>query len=164
VTAVIDTSPIVALARLRLLHLLPDLFGEAIIPRAVHAEVLLGRPDAPEVPAIREALEARSLAARDLTTPSDAEEFRGTLGQGEAEVIALARETGADAVVIDDRAARRMAGRIGLTVVGTVGVLLMARATGRLATVMPLVEALRSQGFRISDAVLSEIREERPHG
>ncbi|MGQ9573578.1 MAG: DUF3368 domain-containing protein [Dehalococcoidia bacterium] len=87
-----------------------------------------------------------------------------TLGRGEAEVISLAHDSGADVVVVDDRAARRVASAAGLHVIGTVGVLVAARRIGTIPAVVPLLEELRAQGFRLSDDVLDAIRkDEKPN-
>lgn len=56
-TAVADTSPLLALASLDLLHLLPDLFERVVVPPAVFAEATERRPDAPGARLIRQALE-----------------------------------------------------------------------------------------------------------
>ncbi|MCC7363544.1 MAG: hypothetical protein IT303_04160 [Dehalococcoidia bacterium] len=54
-TAVADTSQLLALARLDLLHLLPRLFERTLIPPAVLSEATEHRPDAPSADAIRHA-------------------------------------------------------------------------------------------------------------
>jgi predicted nucleic acid-binding protein len=36
-----DTSPIINLAAIGYLHLLPDLFGEIVIPKAVFQEIVI---------------------------------------------------------------------------------------------------------------------------
>jgi len=52
------------------------------------------------------------------------------LDPGEAEAIALAKELGAWAVLLDDRDGRRIARQEGLRVAGTVGILERAAAAG----------------------------------
>ena len=106
-----NTSPIVALDHLGELDLLRKIFDSAtLIPPAVSRE-LAGRraPEWFEVRELRQPLSARALEA--------------FLGAGESETLALALEVGADVVLLDDKAARRMAYQLRLTVVGTLGVL-----------------------------------------
>lgn len=50
--------------------------------------------------------------------------LRERLGQGEAEAVALARELGAEVLILDDATARRAAEAEGLTVVGLLGLLI----------------------------------------
>ena len=78
------------------------------------------------------------------------------LDRGEAEVIALAQELHADLVVIDERLARRHAKRVGLTLTGTLGILLKAKERKLLPKVAPVVEELRQGGIWLSDAVVTE--------
>jgi len=121
-------------------------------------EALEGRPDAPDTAAIREGLRAGWLQVLEVANDIALQPLVRTLGRGEAEVIGLAQERGADVVVLDDRAARRVAGAVGLQVIGTVGVLVAARRIGIIPAVVPLLEELREQGFRLSDDVLDAIR------
>lgn len=46
------------------------------------------------------------------------------LDRGEAETIALAHETGAEVIILDEKDARRAAKRTGLKTLGTVGILI----------------------------------------
>ncbi|MEA2526091.1 MAG: hypothetical protein QOF73_3318, partial [Thermomicrobiales bacterium] len=68
------------------------------------------------------------------------------LGNGEREVIALALQFDVDRVVLDDEAARRLAIALGLPVIGTLGILVLAKQEGIVAAVRPLVEALAEVG------------------
>lgn len=49
---------------------------------------------------------------------------------GEAEAVVLARELSVGRVLLDDRAARAKAGLLGLSVTGTIGILMLAREKG----------------------------------
>ena len=74
------------------------------------------------------------------------------LGAGEREAIALALETAADLVVLDDQAGRRLARARGLQVTGTVGVLIEARSRGLLPALRPELDRLRDAGLWMADA------------
>ena len=76
------------------------------------------------------------------------------LDRGEAETIALALELGADLVLLDEKEGRHAAQRFGLRVVGVVGILLDAKASGSVGMVRPHLDALRqTAGFYLSTSL-----------
>jgi predicted nucleic acid-binding protein len=82
------------------------------------------------------------------------------LDLGESEAIALATEVHADVVLIDEQAGRQEAVRRGLKVAGTLSVLDEAEQAG-LVDFDQAVAELQKTSFRVSQAVLSEIKEKR---
>lgn len=157
-TAVADTSPLLALARLDLLHLLPRLFERTLIPPTVLSEATEHRPDAPGADAIRRAVAEGLLHVAEpkgaIAQPSPP----AWLGPGERAAIMLALEIQADWLVLDDRGARRYASDLGPAVIGTVRVLEVARDAGLIPRVLPLLERLRASGFRLGDDLIESIR------
>ena len=81
--------------------------------------------------------------------------LRINLDEGEAEAIALAHEQQVDAVLIDERDGRLTAIEMGLQVLGTVGLLIWAKRTGRLAgNLREALDRLQERSrFRIGRAV-----------
>jgi predicted nucleic acid-binding protein len=61
-------------------------------------------------------------------------DFQLTSAQVEREAIALALEAGADLVILDDQRGRRIAREKGLSVTGTVGVLIEARGQDMISS------------------------------
>jgi predicted nucleic acid-binding protein len=82
------------------------------------------------------------------------------LDPGESEAIALATEVHAEVVLIDEQAGRQEALRRGLKVAGTLAVLDEADQAG-LVLFDDAIAELRKTSFRVSPAVLSEIRKKR---
>ena len=78
------------------------------------------------------------------------------LDLGESEVITLAKEIHADKVLLDDLDARRFARRVGLSIVGTVGILLGARLRGEIPSLKEEIKRLQDVGFRISKPLAEE--------
>ena len=144
-----DSSPLIALADVGQLRLLHELFSTVLIPEAVYEEIVLqgaGRPGAEAVQA------AAWIEQRDVANTGVADVLKLELDEGEAEAIALALETGADLVLLDERRGRQRATRLGLRVTGALGVLLEAKHQHLLAAVRPVLDALRNQAdFWISD-------------
>jgi len=58
--------------------------------------------------------------------------------------------------VLDDFAARKCAGAIGVRVKGTLGLALLAKTRGQLSAARPLVEELRQAGLYLSDTLIRE--------
>ena len=55
---------------------------------------------------------------------------------------------------MDDRAGRQVASRLNVSVLGVVGLLLLAKEKGIFEKVGPLLEKLRIEGYWLSDEVL----------
>jgi predicted nucleic acid-binding protein len=86
----------------------------------------------------------------------------GRLDPGESEAIALAAEVHADVVLMDDHAGRQEAIRRGLRVAGTLSILDEGDQAG-LVNFDAAIAQLQKTIFRVSQAVLAEIREKRSH-
>ncbi|QTA93566.1 DUF3368 domain-containing protein [Desulfonema magnum] len=76
------------------------------------------------------------------------------LDYGESEAITLCTEEKAAMILLDEKAARRKAQCMGLTVLGTVGILIWARRNGHIDSLREQLKNLTTRGgFRLSRAV-----------
>jgi predicted nucleic acid-binding protein len=152
VTVVSNTGPVIALAKVDHLGLLKDLYTIIQIAPAVSRELLA--KVGPEVARIDRALKdfLQLAAMRPLT--SEVQRLTAGLGPGEQQAIALAVSTGATLLLIDDRAGRRAAERLGLAVSGVAGVLIRAKQDRLIPAVRPLLEEIRRNGYWLSDALV----------
>ena len=147
-----NSTPIIALALIDQVELLRHLYTEVLIPPAVQTEVMAGGSSGIGMVQLQQASWLRTQALLD----SRRADLLADLDRGEAEVIALAQELNADLVIIDERLGRRYAKRLGLTLTGTLGVLLRAKEQRLISAIGPLIEQLRHGGIRLSDAVVAE--------
>ncbi len=85
------------------------------------------------------------------------EEFIDT---GEAEAIVLALELKADLLLVDNRDARNLAKKLGLQLMGTLGVIALAKYRGLIPKAKPIINQLIESGFWISRRVLEEFLKE----
>jgi len=79
------------------------------------------------------------------------------LDPGETEAIQLALRTNAGLVILDDLPARRLATELGLPIIGTAGILFLAKQRGFVEAVRPALDALRTEGFRLRRDVYEAI-------
>ncbi len=145
-----NATPLIGLAKINHLDLLQDLFGAIIIPQAVYNEVVTHAPNRPGAAEIRQATWIQTQAPTD---PTKVAYPRAALDPGEAEALVLAEELAADWLLLDEPKARLAARLVGLKFVGTVGLLLLAKQTGKIAAVRPLLDELKVQKFHLSDKV-----------
>ena len=146
-----NNSPLVGLFGLNLLSLLRDLYTEVWIPRKVEKEFIRKDPIVR-----REALEnAPWIKTVDLTDPQTATVYV-ELDNGEAETLALANEHNARLVFLDENKGRRTAKGIGLTVKGTVGILLEAKEAGLIDVIKPLLIRLQDNGMHLSESLIND--------
>ncbi|HEV8241085.1 MAG TPA: DUF3368 domain-containing protein [Thermoanaerobaculia bacterium] len=138
--AVADASPLIAFDQIGKLDLLPQLFSKVVIPPAVAEEAFTGRTVPPWLRVIG---------------PGSPLVIAASLGRGEQQAIALALKHAGAWIVLDDLAARRLAAREGLRVIGTVGLLLAAKSRGLIGATRPLLDILDARGFRLSAAIRS---------
>ena len=71
--------------------------------------------------------------------------------KGEASAIALAVETENSLLIIDDLKARKTAEKIGLNIIGILGVIVDAKNQGVINSVKPILEKIKQTNFRISN-------------
>ena len=141
-----NSSPLIALARIQRLDLVPAVLQSILIPPAVAREI---EPSIPVVPAW---VSVKVLSSQRAPLTS-----RGRLGDGEREAIALAMEIGADAVLIDERAGRRVAEEAGLRVIGTLGLLLEAKRAGHVTTIRGELDKLLETSFFLSPQLYDQL-------
>jgi len=140
---IVDTSVLIALEKIDLLQILCKIYKEIILPEAVVRE--FGNVNF-ECYSLKK-VESRliNFLMQDLN-----------LGKGESEVIALAYETNFK-VLIDDLKARKVAENLGLSISGSIGVLLKAEKLGIIDSALKKTQELKEMGFYVSNELLSEI-------
>ncbi|MES1244977.1 MAG: DUF3368 domain-containing protein [Acidobacteriota bacterium] len=151
---VVDTSPLIFLAKLDRLDLLQSGADHVVAPQAVLREVR-EQPDSAS-----EEIEAATKSWLSVGTVQNqrlVDVLMADLGPGESEVIALALETDAERVVIDDLDARRFSHRVGLSPIGTLGLLLAARLRREIPSLRAELDRLRQAGFRVSPTLALEL-------
>ncbi len=148
---ILNNTPLVALWVLDRFDLLRDLYGEVMIPEAVHAEFLATEREARKA-ALDDAPWIRTV---QLPNPQRALVYTG-LDEGEAAVLALAEEL-SGVVVMDERKGRRYAHRLGLPLTGTLGVLLLAKERHLLASVGHAIHQLLAVSLYLDADLIAEV-------
>jgi len=154
---VVDTSPLLFLAKLERLDLLRQGADSIYIPQAVWEEVR-AKPDTAYIQ-IKRAVSVW-LKVATVTNTEAVELLLADLDWGEAEAIVLAKTFKADYVLLDDLDARRFARRAGLKPVGTLGILLAARLRGEIPLIRLEIDRLQALGFRASTELIKAVLQE----
>ena len=150
-----DTSPIIFLSKLNALDILLECFDEVILPQAVKAE--LGNLTLPN--GIR--VQAVSVLGGEFVAGA-----LGRLHHGELEAMVLAKESNADYVLLDDLLARHKAQRLGLQVMGTVGLIVLASRQKRIDEYTAntwLDQLVQQHGLYLSAEMLIRVKTELAH-
>lgn len=117
-----------------------------------------GRPGSIEIG------QADWLIRRTVVNQAQVRLLHTRVGLGEAEAIVLTREIEADAAVLDDATARRLAEQEGCRVVGLLGLLVVGKQRGLFSSINPLLDAMRNSGFFVGDklytTILQQVAEE----
>lgn len=155
---VADSSPLIALARIGRLELLARLVSRVVIPPAVEAEIRADR----DRPGAREVASATWIHV-EPPDPQLADLYALLVDRGEAEAIALAKKIDGSILLIDDRLARRLAERLDVRRIGTIGILLEFRRRQWTPSLRLDIDALVKNGFylrpELIDAALRSVQE-----
>lgn len=149
---VADTRPLHYFVLIGHINLLPALLQNVTAPDSVHAELL--HPAAPDSVRTWAADPPAWLRFKPASPPTGARP--GSLDQGEADVIDLAMSLHAELVLMDDRAGVAATRAIGLTVVGTLGILDLAASRG-LVEITDAVARLKDTSFRYRSGLLDAL-------
>ena len=127
---VINASLMISLFRAGLQPLLPRLFSDVRVPKAVWDEVVKGGRDDPAT---------RGLPGVDwieqIKTAADMKVIGWNLGAGETTVLSFALHNPPYSAIVDDRAARRCAHVMNILLLGTAGVIVLAKRRGLIDSV-----------------------------
>ena len=151
---VCDSSPLIYLARLDRFDLLRQLHEAVLVPPAVWDEVAVQGADLPEGKETKRAcaegwLTVSKPQSHLTISAADAED----LDPGEEEAIQLAIEKNC-LLAIDEKHGRYVAAKLGLKVIGTVGLLIRGRREGIISSLRAEPDRLRSETtFRMSESL-----------
>lgn len=152
--AIINSSPLIALGCINKIGILQKLFSEVLIPQEVYNETVVdGKNDD-----VLNAVKANSRFKVSAATNAVLMEFLNDhLDRGESEVIALAKETGIMTVIIDEAKGRKIAKLHGLDVIGSLGVLLIAKKKGLISGIKEYIEQMEQYGIRIGSDLKKQV-------
>lgn len=150
-----DTTAITNLIRIDLLFILPELYGQIIIPKAVYDE-LSEYSNQKEIIDNSPWIETVQITASELLN-----KLTGKIDKGEAEAIVLAIELTPDYLIIDELKGRKIAKAYDIEIIGLLGILVLAKKHGLIENVGKYLERLKNEiGFRISEELYKIILKE----
>ena len=145
-----DTSALIALATCDGLPWLDSLYEGLMVPRAVFEEAI--QKDKPQASRLHEYLADKvfdsNLAEFVIAAPG--------MGDGELEAMALYRKVAADRLLIDDLRARKVAQYNGIQIIGSVGVLLLAKKHGLIPAIKPCLEQIDQSEVHMGRSLMQE--------
>lgn len=148
---VADAGPMIALGKVNQLGLLHALFERVFLTSFVFDEIHQGQDQA--TVAIKAAIQQKWVKIEKA--PAVPEALSLALDAGEASAILLASATRRP-LLMDERLGRKIASEKGLCVIGTVGVLLLAKKRKQLPLVKPVLIEMRTKGYWLSDTLIQE--------
>jgi predicted nucleic acid-binding protein len=146
-----DSGPLISLASISHLDLLHSLFDTIHIPNRVYHEVVIagkGKIGSEGVAGAawieRHVVKSKNAVARFIRDEG--------LDKGESEAVVLAKELNVGLLLVDDRIARNCAHDLNISVMGTCGVLLLAKENLLIPAVRKPLDDLLRGGFYLSSA------------
>ena len=136
-TIISDTSCLILLEKIGELDILHKLFGTIITTMEVAEEFGQTLPSWFEL--------------RQPTDKNYQSIIEASVDKGEASAIALAIELDDCLLIIDDLKGRKFAHQLGLTIIGTIGVIVDAKLVGIIPSVKPILAKIKSTNFRITE-------------
>jgi len=154
---VVDSSPLIFLAKINQLSLISNLFNaKIIIPSQVKKEIIGSK-----VPPEEELLLTKFLSNKKIVNLRKPDIFAGALSFTDNCVLSLAHKEQADIILSDERLLRKVAVLEGSGVIGTLGILFHARKRSLLSRkkVLDLFgQLIEEHNFRISTSVYEAAR------
>jgi predicted nucleic acid-binding protein len=152
---VVNASPIITLAKIERINLLPQLCDEMVIPQGVADEIQQGGYNDNALTWIR--TEGQSFVKPSIGI--DPVVASWDLGPGKSHVLSWSvRHPGYEAI-LDDRAARKAANILQVPVRGTLSIIVLAKQEGCISSAKAEVEKLIESGFRVGADVLLRVLE-----
>ena len=147
-----DTSALVALAICDVLGLLETLFDKVMVPKKVYDECIVANKSQAE--------KLKFFLHDKIKTTNKAETLSlpANLGAGEISAMLLYKKTNADYLLIDDNRARKIARYNDINIIGSLGVLLLAKKEKLIKEIVPFLNKLEQSGLYISEQLVREVK------
>lgn len=134
-----DTSCFIILKNIGEFHLLQKLYSK--ITTTVEIATEFGEP-------LPEWVEILSVKSKDTQRLLELQ-----IDKGESSAIALALEISDSLLILDDIKARKVATQLGLSITGTLGIIIKAKLEGIIPSVIPILNKIKQTDFRLSNEV-----------
>jgi predicted nucleic acid-binding protein len=151
---IVNASPLILLTKIGRIELLDAEDVEVVVPAPVLQEVSLDPAD-PADPVVRAIHDAGwSVAMPSSQVPETLSRWK--LDPGEESVLRVALQSPGCEVVIDDLAGRWCAEAHRIPLLGTIGLVILAKRLGRITEARPIIEDLRRVGLYVKENVIAD--------
>ena len=134
-----DTSCLIVLSNIKELGLLQKLYGNIITTPDIARQFAEHLPDWVIIKAPADHQKQQILALQ--------------VDNGEASAIVLALEMPGNTIVLDDLQARKLAEQLGISITGTLGIIIKAKLNGLIPSIKPILNKIKQTNFRISPSL-----------
>ena len=138
-----DTSCLIFLDKIGQIDVLQSLYNRTLVTKEVADEHILPLKEWIEVVSVQDKRYQKVL--------------EHSVDIGEASMMVLALEMEDCVISLDDLRARKVAGKLGLKMTGTLGIISKAKKTGHIESMKKTIDKLKRVDFRISDKVEQEL-------
>lgn len=148
-----DAGPLIVLLKVNQLSILKDVFGTVSVPIAVYNEITLREQEK------KLFLKAEWLKPLKIKKDNDYRLLEQLVDRGEAEAIILAK-TLKSQLLVDDAKARKYAYLLNINVIGTLGLLKLAKNKGVISEVKGVVKEMLAEGYYIEEKLVTTLLED----
>ena len=145
-----NASPLIVLLKINKSSILKKLFEKIVIPDAVYKEITAKEHDKLVFDKLKW-VETRRVRKTEMINL-----LEKLINKGEAEAIILAKELNAT-LLIDDAKARKYAKLLNIEVIGTLGLLKMAKKRGLVQSVRKVIDDMLTEGYYIENRLVRKI-------
>ena len=146
--AVVNASPLIFLSKAGLIHLLQQAAPDIVVPEMVVLEINRRGPND---------ITARTVANTPWVATVEVPLIppliqSWDLGPGESAVLAYAQTHPGIPAIIDDGAGRRCAETLGIPLLGTLGLVMIAKKRGLIPAARPVIALLKQHGMFLAES------------
>jgi predicted nucleic acid-binding protein len=147
-----DTSALVALSVCDSLQLLVQLFQNVYVPLSVYQEcTVANKPQAEKLQSfLKDKIYSKDIK-HELELPA-------SLGKGEVDAMILYKILNADILLIYDNRARKVAAINSINVIGSLGVLLLAKKEHLIQQISPVLDKIIASDIYFDSKLISEVK------
>ena len=151
----LNASPLIVLGKIGQLDLFNMLAEEVVVPNEVAEEIKAG----PENDMARLAIETGKFLIASPSKPI-AELIAWDMGAGETSVISFALNNSGWVAILDDAAARKCASSFGISVKGSLAIVILAKKRKLIPSAKQLLREMQSAGLHLDEKIIQQVLKE----